>query len=102
MKKEIAESIEELHVCPFCNFTNYQWSDIVRHMTEYHTDEEAREWINGEQRSDMKPRYNTWRFLKRKRQYYYWYDNKKLKMFIKNVLQIDDMKQRQKIRSDTK
>ena len=48
MKKEIAESIEELHVCPFCNFTNYQWSDIVRHMTEYHTDEEAREWINGE------------------------------------------------------
>lgn len=48
MEEELAESISEVYICPFCISKSYQWSEIVKYMIDKHTDEEAIKYMKCE------------------------------------------------------
>lgn len=41
MQRKYAESVEEYYLCPLCMFGSCDWDDVVEHMIEDHTDDEA-------------------------------------------------------------
>jgi len=50
MRRKLAEVINELCICPFCQFTNGTWDGVIEHMIKHHTDKEVwemyPEWRN--------------------------------------------------------
>ena len=45
MRQEVAEGIEEYHLCPLCLTGDSQWDEIVKHLVRDHTDKEAFEQL---------------------------------------------------------
>ena len=43
MKRSTAEQIPEMHLCPFCEFVDGDWENVIDHMVKNHTDSDAKD-----------------------------------------------------------